>query len=111
MKTAIIYARQKQFATNNTIENQFAICKKFALEQNIKIVCQYKDTIFPNKTQLDGLTKLLKDAENSNWNYIIIDQFKELGRKLTEVNKILKHLSTNKKVLLVAEFKNGDYRL
>lgn len=111
MKTAVIYARQKIFATENNINEQFLLCKDYASKNNVKIVKLYEDILYPNNHQTNGLMTLLKDAESSTWDLIIIDQIKELGRKQNETNKILKILKSLKKQLIVVDLQKGDCRL
>ena len=108
MKTAVIYARQKASATENTIFDQVTTCRKYATTYGIKVVNQYKDIVYPNNIQTSGLLSLLKDAKTSTWDLIIIDQLKELGRKQNETNKILKQLKSLNKQLIIVDLQKGD---
>lgn len=72
--TVVIYARHSSHAQRDvSIEQQVRACKLFAERQSIKILDTYEDrALTGTNDRRPSFQKMIRDAENGNWNYVIV---------------------------------------
>lgn len=91
METGVIYARYScERQTEQSIEGQLTICKKFADEKNIRIVEVYADRAVSGRTDNRAeLQRLLRDSKTGGWKYVIVYKGDRFSRNRVEsaINK------------------------
>lgn len=73
-RRAAIYARYSSHSQRDaSIEQQVKACRRFATHQDIKIVEIYEDRATTGTNdRRPGFQKMIKDAEQGNWEYVIV---------------------------------------
>ena len=93
-KRAVIYARystEKQRPTS--IEDQVAICRKYAEQNDFELVGIYKDEAVSGfYGERKGLKKLLEDAEKRLFDVVLVEHTSRLSRDSYELQKIIRTL-------------------
>ena len=86
MKKAVIYARySSERQTEQSIEGQLTVCKKFAKDNDFVILHEYIDraTTGTNDNRLD-FQKMIRDSARQEWQYIIVYKGDRFSRNRIE---------------------------
>lgn len=72
--TAVIYVRYSSHSQRDvSIDQQIRNCRLFAQRQSIQIVNIYEDrALTGTNDNRPGFQQMIRDAENSNWDYVIV---------------------------------------
>ncbi|WP_370644835.1 recombinase family protein [Microvirga sp. ACRRW] len=95
MKRGVLYGR---FSTNyqhdESVEDQFRLCRKFINDKGIDVVNTYEDRGISGATiaARPGIQKLLKAAENKEFDYIVVESLSRLSRSMRDMNLIADRL-------------------
>lgn len=79
---AAIYARYSSHSQRDvSIDQQVKACREFALQNSIEIVEIYEDrAVTGTNDRRPGFQKMIKDAEKSEWNYVIVYSLDRFAR-------------------------------
>lgn len=86
MKKAVIYARySSERQTEQSIEGQLTVCKKFAKDNSFVIVDEYIDraTTGTNDNRL-SFQKMIRDSARQDWQYVIVYKGDRFSRNRIE---------------------------
>lgn len=106
MKKAVIYARfSSNRQTEQSIEGQIRECKKYAKQNDIKIVKQYIDRAATGTNdKRQNFQQMLKDSKKQAWDYVLVYKIDRFSRNKYEIAKYKKTLKDNNiKLLSVTE--------
>ena len=88
MKSAVIYARYSSASqTEQSIEGQLDVCKKYAQDNDLQIVDTYIDRAMTGKNdQRVAFQKLLSDSEKPvTWEIVLVYAIDRFGRNSIEI--------------------------
>ena len=82
MKTGVIYARYSSERQNEqSIAGQVDVCKKWAENNDIKIINIYHDEAITGKTdKRPAFQKMIRDAKNGKFEYVIVYKVDRFSR-------------------------------
>lgn len=82
MKKAVIYARYSSSAqSEQSIEGQLRVCNEFAEQNGYTVVNQFIDRAISGKTdKRPDFIKMIAEAENRNFNYVIVYKIDRFSR-------------------------------
>lgn len=98
MKTAVLYARYSTDLQNErSVEDQFALCEKYAAREGLKIVERFSDRAKSGATMFDrhGLRHLLDAAKDKprRFDAVIVESLDRLSRDQADLAIIFRQLS------------------
>lgn len=104
---AVLYARYSTDLQNErSVEDQFTLCRDFAIRQGITVVDTYQDRERSSATLFDreGLIRLMKDAPSGRFDCVIVEHLDRLSRDQEDLPALFKRLSfTGIQILSVSE--------
>lgn len=111
MKTAVIYARYSSASqTEQSIEGQLDVCKKYAQENDLQIVDTYIDRAMTGKNdQRAAFQQLLSDSEKPvQWEIVLVYAIDRFGRNSIEIAVNKQRLKKNHKTLISATQRTSE---
>lgn len=111
MKTAVIYARYSSASqTEQSIEGQLDVCKKYAQENDLQIVDTYIDRAMTGKNdQRAAFQQLLSDSEKPvTWEIVLVYAIDRFGRNSIEIAVNKQRLKKNHKTLISATQRTSE---
>lgn len=111
MKTAVIYARYSSASqTEQSIEGQLDVCKKYAQDNDLQIVDTYIDRAMTGKNdQRVAFQKLLSDSEKPvTWEIVLVYAIDRFGRNSIEIAVNKQRLKKNRKTLISATQRTSE---
>ena len=111
MKSAVIYARYSSASqTEQSIEGQLDVCKKYAQDNDLKIVDTYIDRAMTGKNdQRAAFQKLLSDSEKPvTWEIVLVYAIDRFGRNSIEIAVNKQRLKKNRKTLISATQRTSE---
>lgn len=111
MLRAAIYAR---FSTNlqsdRSIDDQITLCRYFADQRGYSVAQIYSDAAKSGASMFDrdSLRSMLRDAEVSAFEVVIVEAFDRLSRDQADMHSIFRHLTFNKVNVLSVNDGSGD---
>lgn len=84
--TAVVYARYSSHNQRDvSIEQQYAACEAFAEREGFRIIEHYADRAISGKTdKRPAFQRMLKDAHNGNFDYVISWKSNRIGRNMMQ---------------------------
>ena len=110
MKTAAIYARYSSNSqTEQSIEGQLDVCKRYAKDNDLQVVATYIDRAMTgtNDNRPD-FQRMLKDSEKANWDAVLVYALDRFGRNSVEVAINKQKLKKTGKILVSATQRTSD---
>ncbi|ABS14279.1 Resolvase domain protein [Brucella anthropi ATCC 49188] len=95
MRKAAIYARfSTELQSPRSIDDQIALCSKFAQANGFQVVGTYNDKAKSGSSMLerDGLLRLLNDAKNGQFDAVIVEALDRVSRDQEDMAAIYKRL-------------------
>ena len=111
MKSAVIYARYSSASqTEQSIEGQLDVCKKYAQDNDLQIVDTYIDRAMTGKNdQRAAFQKLLSDSEKPvTWEIVLVYAIDRFGRNSIEIAVNKQRLKKNRKTLISATQRTSE---
>lgn len=111
MKSAVIYARYSSASqTEQSIEGQLDVCKKYAQDNDLQIVDTYIDRAMTGKNdQHAAFQKLLSDSEKPvTWEIVLVYAIDRFGRNSIEIAVNKQRLKKNRKTLISATQRTSE---
>ena len=104
MKLATIYARySSERQTEQSIEGQLDVCKKYAEQNGLQIVDTYIDRAMTGTNDnRAAFQQMLSDSEKAAWEIVLVYAIDRFGRNSIEVALNKQRLQKNGKILISA---------
>lgn len=85
-KIGVLYARYSSHAQNDaSIEQQFDKCRQYAESIGVRVIGAYEDRAISGRTdKRPGFQKMMRDAQNGSFNYVIAWKSNRMGRNMLE---------------------------
>ncbi len=93
---AAIYARYSTDLQNaKSIEDQVALCRRYAEREGYEVVAVYDDPAISGASILTrvGLTRLMADAAQNQFDAVVVEEVDRLARDMGDMGTIEKHLT------------------
>lgn len=109
MKLAIMYARySSERQTEQSIEGQLDVCKKYAEQNGLQIVDTYIDRAMTGTNDnRAAFQQMLSDSDKAPWEIVLVYALDRFGRNSIEMALNKKKLIDNKKILISATQKTS----
>ena len=107
----VIYARYSSASqTEQSIEGQLDVCKKYAQDNDLQIVDTYIDRAMTGKNdQRATFQKLLSDSEKPvTWEIVLVYAIDRFGRNSIEIAVNKQRLKKNRKTLISATQRTSE---
>ena len=107
----VIYARYSSASqTEQSIEGQLDVCKKYAQDNDLQIVDTYIDRAMTGKNdQRAAFQKLLSDSEKPvTWEIVLVYAIDRFGRNSIEIAVNKQRLKKNRKTLISATQRTSE---
>ena len=111
LAAAVIYARYSSASqTEQSIEGQLDVCKKYAQDNDLQIVDTYIDRAMTGKNdQRAAFQKLLSDSEKPvTWEIVLVYAIDRFGRNSIEIAVNKQRLKKNRKTLISATQRTSE---
>ncbi len=95
-KRAVIYARfSTDLQSERSVEDQFALCKKYAAQHNLDVVATYEDRARSGASVFgrEGLISLMDAAREGAFDTVIVEALDRLSRDMEDLAGIHKRLT------------------
>jgi site-specific DNA recombinase len=95
MKRGALYGRfSTNFQNDESVEDQFRLCRKFINDKGIEIAATYEDRGISGATiaARSGIQKLLDAAEKKEFDCIVVESLSRLSRSMRDMNLIADRL-------------------
>jgi Site-specific recombinases, DNA invertase Pin homologs len=104
MKLATIYARySSERQTEQSIEGQLDVCKKYAEQNGLQIIDTYIDRAMTGTNDnRAAFQQMLKDGEKAAWEIVLVYAIDRFGRNSVEIAINKQRLQKNGKILISA---------
>ena len=110
MKLATIYARySSERQTEQSIEGQLDVCKKYAEQNGLQIIDTYIDRAMTGTNDnRAAFQQMLSDSDKAAWEIVLVYAIDRFGRNSIEVSMNKQKLQKNGKILISATQRMSD---